>query len=411
MRLSKLFTRTLKEAPADDISKNAQFLTRGGYIYKNSAGIYSMLPLGWRVITKIANIIREEMNAIGGQEMFMPALVDKKYLEPTGRWNLDVGFFAKGQTDKEANFVMGWSHEDILTGMVSKFISSYKDLPFSTYQIQTKFRNEARPKSGLLRVREFIMKDLYSFHTTEEDLMKFYSGDAKEAYFKIFNRCGLHAIYTFAAGGVFTLNNTHEFQVLTDVGEDIIYVCSECEYAENKEVSKLAQNSICPKCAGVINEEKGVEVGNIFPLGTKYSKPLKLEYTDERGNKNLVVMGSYGIGLGRLMATVVEVSHDDKGIIWPEAIAPFRVHLISLNSNEEGENIYNELVESGVEVIYDDREDKMAGEKFADADLLGCPLRVIVSDKTLAKDSVELKYRKSGEIELVKIKDLAKALK
>ena len=406
MRLSKLFTRTLKEAPADDISKNAQLLTRGGFMFKNSAGIYSMLPLGWRVITKIANIIREEMDAIGGQEVFMPALVEKKYLEPTGRWNLDVGYFAKGQLDKEANFVMGWSHEDLLTGMVTKFISSYKDLPFSAYQIQTKFRNEVRPKSGLMRVREFIMKDLYSFHTTEDDLMRFYSEDAKEAYFKIFNRCGVHAIYTLAAGGVFTMSNTHEFQVLTDIGEDTIYVCSECEYAENKEVSKFTQGSICPKCGGVINEEKGVEVGNIFPLGTKYSKPLKLEYTDEKGEKHFVVMGSYGIGLGRLMATVVEVSNDDKGIIWPEAIAPFKVHLISLNSNDLAEKIYDNLIKSGVEVLYDDRDDKMAGEKFADADLLGCPLRIIVSEKTLANDSVEIKNRKTGEVEIVKIEDL-----
>ena len=409
MRLSKLFTKTTKEAPADDVSINAQYLTRGGFIYKNSAGIYSMLPLGWKVITKIANIIREEMDAIGGQEMFMPALVEKKYLEPTGRWNLDVGFFAKGQMDKEANFVMGWSHEDILTAIATRFVNSYKDLPFATYQIQTKFRNEARPKSGLLRVREFIMKDLYSFHTTEGDLMKYYN-EVAGAYHKIFERCGLHAIYTLAAGGVFTMSNTHEFQVLTNVGEDTIYVCSECEYAENKEISSLGQGSICIKCGGIMNEEKGVEVGNIFPLGTKYSKPLKLEYVDDKGNKNLVVMGSYGIGLGRLMATAVEVFHDDRGIIWPESIAPFRVHLISLDVNGEAEKIYNDLTKNGIEVLYDDRNDRSAGEKFADADLIGCPIRLVVSEKTLAKDSVELKRRKSSELELLKIKDLGKAL-
>ena len=409
MRLSKLFTRTTKEAPADDVSINAQYLTRGGFIYKNSAGIYSMLPLGWKVITKIANIIREEMDAIGGQEMFMPALIERKYLEATGRWNLDVGFFAKGQMDKEANFVMGWSHEDILTAIATRFINSYKDLPFATYQIQTKFRNEARPKSGLLRVKEFIMKDLYSFHASEDDLMKYYD-EVGVAYRNIFNRCGLHAIYTLAAGGVFTMRNTHEFQVLTSVGEDTIYVCSECEYAENKEISSLNQGSICVKCGGVMNEERGVEVGNIFPLGTKYSKPLKLEYTDDKGNKNFVVMGSYGIGLGRLMATVVEVLHDDKGIIWPESIAPFRVHLISLDVNGEAEKIYNDLIKDGVEVLYDDRDDRSAGEKFADSDLIGCPIRLVVSEKTLAKDSVEIKYRKSDEMELIKIKDLSKAL-
>jgi len=409
MRLSKLFTRTTKEAPADDVSINAQYLTRGGFIYKNSAGIYSMLPLGWKVITKIADIIREEMNAIGGQEMFMPALVEKKYLEPTGRWNLDVGFFAKGQIDKEANFVMGWSHEDILTAIATRFVSSYKDLPFATYQIQTKFRNEARPKSGLLRVREFVMKDLYSFHASEDDLMRYYD-EVKMAYHNIFNKCGLHAIYTLAAGGVFTISNTHEFQVLTSVGEDTIYVCSECEYAENKEISSLGQGSICTKCGGVMNEEKGVEVGNIFPLGTKYSKPLKLEYVDDKGNKNFVVMGSYGIGLGRLMATVVEVLHDDKGIIWPESIAPFMVHLISLDSNNEAEKIYDNLTKNGMEVLYDDRDDRSAGEKFADADLIGCPIRLVVSKKTLAQDSVELKYRKPDETKLIKIRDLQKSL-
>jgi len=220
----------------------------------------------------------------------------------------------------------------------------------------------------------------------------------------------LHAIYTLAAGGVFTMSNTHEFQVLINVGEDTIYVCSECEYAENKEISSLGQGSICIKCGGVMNEEKGVEVGNIFPLGTKYSKPLKLEYVDDKGNKNLVVMGSYGIGLGRLMATAVEVFHDDRGIIWPESIAPFRVHLISLDLNSEAEKIYNDLTKNGIEVLYDDRNDRSAGEKFADADLIGCPIRLVVSEKTLAKDSVELKRRKSSELELLKIKDLGKAL-
>jgi len=409
MRISKLFTKTIRETPTDDPSINAQYLTRGGFIYKNSAGIYTFLPLGWRVIEKIAQIIREEMNAIGGQEMFMSALVDKKFMEPTGRWDLDVGFFAKGQTDKEANFVLGWSHEDMLTAIATRYINSYKDLPVYAYQIQTKFRNEARPKSGLLRVREFIMKDLYSFHATEEDLMRYYD-EVKEAYFKIFSRCGLKTVYTLAAGGVFTISNTHEFQVLADVGEDTIYVCSECDYAENGEISKLRQSVTCPKCGGVINEEKGIEVGNIFPLGTKYSKPLKLEYTDEKGSKKFVVMGSYGIGLGRLMATAVEVSHDDKGIIWPESISPFKVHIVSLNSNNESDKIYDELVKNSIEVLYDDRDDKSAGEKFADADLIGCPVRLVVSEKTLAKDSVELKMRNSDETELVKIKDLVKQL-
>ena len=411
MRLSRLFTKTLREAPADELAVNAQLLTRGGFVFKNSAGIYSFLPLGWRVAQKIMNVIREEMNAISGQEMFMPALVEKKYMEPTARWDLDVGFFAKGKDDRESNFVLGWSHEEVLTAIAAKYIHSYKDLPFAAYQIQTKFRNEARAKSGLLRGREFMMKDLYSFHTTEKDLMNYYE-KVKEAYFKIFERCGLKTVYTLAAGGAFTISNTHEFQALSDVGEDTILMCLKCGYAENSEISELKNADTCPKCpstssgqaAGNIAEKKSIEVGNIFPLGTKYSAALGLEYVDENGNKNPVVMGSYGIGVGRLMATLVEVSNDMNGIIWPESVAPFKVHLVILDDRkEEAEKIYNDLTKAGVEVLYDDRSDKTAGEKFADADLIGCPWRVVVSNKTLDKNSVEIKRRNEKETKLVPI--------
>jgi len=411
MRLSRLFTKTLREAPADELAVNAQLLTRGGFVFKNSAGIYSFLPLGWRVAQKIMNVIREEMNAISGQEMFMPALVEKKYMEPTARWDLDVGFFAKGKDDRESNFVLGWSHEEVLTAIAAKYIHSYKDLPFAAYQIQTKFRNEARAKSGLLRGREFMMKDLYSFHTTEKDLMNYYE-KVKEAYFKIFERCGLKTVYTLAAGGAFTISNTHEFQALSDVGEDTILMCLKCGYAENSEISELKNADTCPKCpstssgqaAGNIAEKKSIEVGNIFPLGTKYSAALGLEYVDENGNKNPVVMGSYGIGVGRLMATLVEVSNDMNGIIWPESVAPFKVHLVILDDRkEEAEKIYNDCIAEGVEVLYDDRSDKTAGEKFADADLIGCPWRVVVSNKTLDKNSVEIKRRNEKETKLVPI--------
>ena len=405
MRLSKLFTKTLREAPADEEAKNAQLLLRGGFVFKNSAGIYSFLPLGWKVAQKIINIVREEMNAIDGQEMFMPALVEKKYMEPTGRWNLDVGYFAKGLEEKEASFVLGWSHEEVLTTIVSKFINSYKDLPFAAYQIQTKFRHEARAKSGLLRGREFIMKDLYSFHVDEKDFNEYYN-KAAEAYYRIFNRCGLKAIYTLAAGGVFTSGNTNEFQVLADIGEDTIYICDKCEYAENKEITKLEAGDKCPKCSGKIEEKKSIEVGNIFPLGTKYSKALGLDFVDEKGNKNPVVMGSYGIGIGRAMATIVETHNDEKGIVWPENIAPYKVHLVSLEQNEEAGKIYDELQNSGIGVLYDDREDKTAGEKFADADLIGCPVRVVVSKKTLEKDSVELKLRNEKEAKLMSLDKL-----
>ncbi|MEK7151246.1 MAG: aminoacyl--tRNA ligase-related protein [Patescibacteria group bacterium] len=406
MKLSQLFTKTTRENPADETSINAQLLERGGFVYKNSAGVYTFLPLGWRVMQKIATIIREEMNKIGGQEMFMPALVEKKYWDATGRWDVEVGFEARGKEEKTANFVLGWSHEDILTAIVSRYVSSYKDLPFASYQIQTKFRNEPRAKSGLLRGREFMMKDLYSFHTSEEDLQRYYE-EAKGAYHKIFHRCGLKAIYTLAAGGVFTANNTHEFQVVSDVGEDTIFVCSKCEYSENKEISKLEDGDQCPKCKGKIEKFKSIEVGNIFPYGDKYSKAINLQYTDELGDKKYVITGAYGIGLSRLMGTLVEVHHDENGPIWPEAVAPFRAHLIALTGAEiAAHELYEKLVHNGVDVLYDDRSDKTAGEKFADADLIGCSIRLVVSAKTLQQNGVEVKRRNEKEVKLVTLDEL-----
>lgn len=402
MLLSKLFTKTIKEVPSDEVAKNARLLIRGGFIYKNSAGVYSFLPLGWRVMGKIIKIIREEMDAIGGQEMFMPAMVEKKYLEATNRWNLDVGFDVITKKNPEAGFALGWTHEEVLTAIASKYVSSYKDLPFAAYQIQTKFRNEARAKSGLLRGKEFMMKDLYSFHADEKDLFEYYE-KVKEAYLKIFDRCHLRAIYTVAGGGAFTMSNTHEFQVLSEVGEDKIMLCSQCEYAENVEISKLKEKDSCPKCGGGggMFEEKAIEAGNIFPLGTKYSEAFNLKYIAPDGESKFVVMGSYGIGVSRLMAVITEVHNDEKGIIWPENIAPFKYHLIVLDGkNQEAEKIYEALMKRGEEVLFDDREDKTAGEKFADADLIGCPVRIVVSAKTLTEKSAEVKRRGKKEAKL-----------
>jgi len=409
MRQSQLFGQTLRENPKDETSSNARLLERGGFVYKNSAGVYSYLPLGFRVLEKIANIIREEMNAINGQEMFMPALVEKKYLDATGRWDVPIGFEAKGKNEKTANFVMGWTHEEVLTAIATKYINSYKDLPLAAYQIQTKFRNEPRAKSGLLRGREFIMKDLYSFHSSEADFWNYYE-KVKAAYFKIFNRCGLKSIYTIAPGGVFTSSSTHEFQVISSVGEDTILFCSKCEYAENKEISKLKNGGKCPKCEGKIRMESTIEVGNLFPLGTKYSKAFNLQFINLKGKKEYVIMGSYGIGLGRVMGTAVEIHHDNRGIIWPNTIAPFKVHLIEIPAKSESfvkkqaEKIYKDLIDKGIEVLYDDR-DKTAGEKFTDADLIGIPWRVVVSQKTLGKDSFELKQRNQKRTKLVKISE------
>lgn len=414
MRLSQIFTRTLKENPSGETAVNAQLLERAGFIYKNSAGIYSYLPLGWRVIQKICQIIRDEMNAIGGQELFMPALIEKKYFDATGRWDVEIGFKINDQkpmtNDQSARFVLGWTHEEVLTEIASKYINSYRDLPFAAYQIQTKFRNEPRARSGILRGREFMMKDLYSFHTSEDDLFRYYE-EVRGAYHRIFHRCGLKTTYTVAGGGDFTLSNTHEFQVIADVGEDTILVCYKCEYAENKEISKLNSGDQCPQCEGKIIEQKSIEVGNIFPLGTKYSRAFNLQYTDENGGKKDVVMGSYGIGIGRVMGTIVEIHHDDKGIIWPESVAPYKVHLIALEgSKKEADEIYEKILHQGTEILYDDR-DISAGEKFADADLIGCSVRLVVSKKTIDEKGVEFKRRDSDQIELVSLTRYPERLK
>lgn len=388
MRLSKLFTRTTRENPADEMAVNAQLLERAGFVYKNNAGIYTYMPLGFRVIENIKKIIREEMQAVGGTEILMPALIDKKYYEAAGRGDIKVGF-----KTGEDQFILGWSHEEILTAMVGRYISSYKDLPFSAYQFQTKFRNEARAKSGLLRGREFLMKDMYSFHASEHDFLEYYE-KAGKAYEKVFERCGLKAYYTLAAGGDFTTSNTHEFQVLTKSGEDLIYLCPKCSWAINKEIAE--QTTTCAKCGEELIEEKSIEVGNIFPLGTKYSDALHLQFTDEQGKKQAVIMGCYGIGLGRLMGTIVEVHHDDRGMIWPDSVAPFKIHLVALEGGfEDAEKLYT------AGILFDDRQDKSAGEKFADADLIGCPVRIVISKRSLEKNSVEIKLRSEAEAKLV----------
>lgn len=405
MLQSQLFTKTKKEAPKDEEAINAQLLERAGFIYKNSAGVYTFLPLGWRVIEKISQIIKEELNKIGSQEMFMPALHDKHYLSASGRWDVDVVFKVISGKDKNPSYNISWTHEEIIAEIATKYINSYKDLPFSIYQIQTKFRNEPRAKSGLLRGREFIMKDLYSFHKDENDLNEFYE-DIKRVYSKIFKRCGLKAYCTLAAGGEFTTNYTHEFQVLSLVGEDTIFACEKCEYAENSEISKLKDGGSCPKCGAKVKKEKSIEVGNIFPLGIKYSKAFNLKFVKENGDRDFVVMGSYGIGLSRVMGTIVETFHDDKGIIWPEAVAPFKAHLLSIK--KPADKIYNSLQKSGIEILYDDREDVSAGEKFADADLMGLPYRLVVSEKT--GDKVEVKKRNESKTELIDEKELAKLL-
>lgn len=414
MRQSQLFGKTLREDPKDEVAANAQLLERSGFVYKSMAGVYEYLPLGYRVLEKINGIIREEMNAIGGQCIFLSALQPKERWEKTGRWNSmrDIMYQFKDHSGREIGLAA--THEETLTEIAIRFIHSYKDLPLFLYQIQTKFRDEPRAKSGLIRGREFLMKDLYSFHFDEKDLDRFYK-IVDKAYMKIFKRCGLNIYLTEAGGGTFTKEFTHEYQVLSDAGEDVIYYCVKCRFAQNKEITLLKDGDKCPKCGGIISVGKSIEVGNIFKLGTKFSETFGLNYSDKEGNKKPVVMGSYGIGPGRLMATIVETLHDDKGIIWKESVAPFKIHLLLIGSvksqkfkslKRHAEKIYKELLAKGVDVLYDDRDEKTPGEKFADADLIGIPWRVVVSERMVEKGGLEMKARNAASGKMVSEREL-----
>ncbi len=413
MRQSQLFTKTRKEGPKDEASKNADLLIRGGFIHKELAGAYAYMPLGLRVLKRIEQVIREEMNLIGGQEIEMTALQDKSTWEKSGRWDdevLDVWFKTNLKSGGEIG--LATTHEEPLTALLSEYVSSYRDLPFSVYQFQTKFRNELRAKSGIMRGREFLMKDLYSFSRNAEEHESFYE-KVKAAYFKVFERVGLgeNTYLTFASGGSFS-KYSHEFQTVTDAGEDIVYLSKEKNLAINKEVFSDEVLDSLGVSKNEVVEQKAVEIGNIFTLGTKYSEPLGLNFTDENGEKKPVVMGSYGIGLGRVMGTVVETLSDTNGIVWPKEIAPFQVHLITLGTNtkEWSEEIYSTLEKEGIETLFDDR-DMRAGEKFADSDLIGIPTRVIIGDKSLESKMLEIKDRKTGEVKHMNLEDLIVEIK
>lgn len=404
MRQSQLFTKTRKEAPADEVAKNAQLLIRAGYIHKNMAGVYTYLPLGWRVINNINAIIREEMDAIGAQELFMPSLQDPALWKQTDRWSddtVDVWFKSELKAGGETGFA--WTHEEVATELMRQFVSSYKDLPFSAYHIQTKFRNEMRAKSGIMRTREFAMKDLYSFSATAEQHDTFYEMCA-DAYMRIFDRLGIgdKTYRTFASGGAFT-KFSHEFQTLAEAGEDVVYVNEEKGIAVNEEVLAEADLSELGVTRDELEKRKSIEVGNIFSLGTKFSEALGLMFTDEAGEKQPVIMGSYGIGPARSMGTVVDLLSDEKGIVWPESIAPYTVHLVGLNSDDAEvrdwtDALYTTLTQRGVSVLYDDRELR-PGEKFADSDLMGMPYRVIASKKAKEASVFEVVVRQTGEVE------------
>ncbi len=401
--MSQFFFKSVKEAPKDEISLNAKLLTKAGFVQKLSSGVYSYLPLGLRVLNKIENIIREEMNNIGGQELLMPALQAKEIWEESGRWGTaDYLYKLKDRQKKE--YALGATHEEVVSSIARKQIASYRDLPLYLYQIQTKFRDELRPKSGLLRTKEFSMKDLYSFHADEEDFKKYYE-QVKKAYLKIFKRCGFEkVIVSEAGGGSFTEEYTHEFQIPTEAGEDTIIFCPKGDYAKNREISEYKKGDKCPLCGKDLEEKKTIEVGNIFPLGTRFSKPMAINFIGRDGKKKPVIMGCYGIGPSRVMGAIVEISHDKNGIIWPEETAPFKIHLIELKG-ASGEKIYQDLQKRGIEVLYDDR-DISAGEKFADADLIGVPYRIVMSEKTIRADKIELKKRNKGATKLIKEEEI-----
>jgi len=401
MNQSQLFYKTRKETPSDADSINASYLIRAGFVEKHMAGVYGILPLGFKVLKKIENIIQEEMNAIGGQEILMNVLQPKELWDETGRWEEMKEIFYQMKDVRGKEIGLAPTHEEQVTDIVRNKINSYKDLPVALYQIQTKFRNEARAKSGLLRGREFIMKDLYSFHTDEKDFDAYYE-KAKEAYLKVFKRFGLeNTKIVEASGGVFS-KYSHEFQTLAPSGEDTIFYCDKCDFAQNKEIAEVSDGDKCPKCDGKIVKANSIEVGNIFPLKNKFSKAMGAKYLDQEGKEKEMIMGCYGIGLTRSFATVVEVLFDStkNKMTWPKEVAPFNVHLISLQKKDEAEKIYNDLVEKNIEVLYDDR-DVSAGEKFAEADLIGCPIRIIVSEKSLAAGGVEFVDNQVGETKVI----------
>lgn len=416
MKQSQLFTRTKKEAPADEVAKNAELLIRGGFIYKEMAGVYNFLPLGLRVLGNIIKIIREEMNAIGGQEVTLSSLQEKATWEPTNQWDdsqVDVWFKTKLKNETELGLAV--THEPAMTKMLKSFVQSYRDLPQYVYQFQTKFRNETRAKSGIMRCREFIMKDLYSFDLDEAAHLAFYE-KAKGAYKNIFQRAGIgHLTYlTFASGGMFS-KFSHEYQTITGAGEDTIYIDESKGIALNKEVYTDEVIESLGLSKETLVEQRAVEVGNIFTLGTRFSDALDLKYQTESGESTSVFMGSYGIGPGRLMGTIVEVLSDDKGIIWPEEVAPFEAHLLLLGENADtkvkADELYESLLSAGIEVLYDDRVGVMAGEKFADADLLGMPYRIVVSDRSLKENGAEIKKRTEEKGKVVKLEEVAELFK
>ncbi len=411
MLLSTLFTKTAKESSADAQSINADLLTRAGYIHKTMAGVYSYLPLGLRVLRRVEQVVREEMDFIGGQEVLLSALAPKETWMQTGRWDtLDVLF--KSVCGSDSEIALNPTHEEVVSPLAKSFVASHKDLPFACYQIQTKFRNEPRAKSGILRGREFLMKDLYSFHADQACLERFYE-KVQGAYDKIFDRLGLGAktYLTYASGGSFS-KYSHEYQVVLPSGEDTVYISVAAEakgkrIAINKEIFEEGK-TVCPVTGGSeFREDKASEAGNIFQLGTRFSEPFGLQYTNAKGERQTAVMGCYGIGISRLMGIIAEAFSDEHGLVWPAAVAPADIIIVPIAKEtiDEGYTrafeLYHTLMARGVRCLFDDRLGQSTGSRLADAELLGIPKRVLVSEKSLAAGGAEVKDRANGTVQIL----------
>lgn len=419
MLQSHLFTKTVREAPKDELTANAKLLARAGMVDKLMAGVYSYLPLGLRVLRKIERIVREEMDAVGGQEVLMPTLHPKTIWQKTGGWDsIDVLFKIKSRTEKE--YALGQSEEEVVTPLTMKHLASYHDLPASVYQIHWKYRDELRSKSGLLRGVEFLMKDMYSFHETQEDFERYY-GRVKESYFKVFQRAGLVAKATEASGGAFTKKISYEFMVLTDAGEDNILYCDTCEFCVNVEIATEKANDTCSRChKGTMLNAKASEVGNIFDLGQKYGTDFDLAFVNQKGERQYPIMGCYGIGISRLMGVIAEKYNDERGLIWPLSVAPFSVHIVALMGKDVEKNnevlmraqtLAGRLEKQGIETLVDDRTGLSAGQKFADSDLIGIPYRVVISEKNGGLQSFEIKERSKSESRSVSQEELISLLR
>lgn len=392
VRQAQLFGTVLRDPPKEADTVNHRLLVQGGFVDQLMAGVYSYLPLGFRVLKKVEQIVREEMNAVGGQEILMPVLHPKAIWEKTGGWSrIDVLFKIKSRTGKD--YALGQSEEEVVTPLVMGRVKTYKDLPLAVYQIHWKYRDELRAKSGILRGREFYMKDMYSFHENQDDFDRFYA-TVKEAYFRVFRRLGLVVKATEASGGTFSQKISYEFMVLTDAGEDDILTCNNCPFCVNIEIAKQKEGDYCPSCGhGTLAQAKASEVGNVFDLGQKYGKDFDLTFRGRDGKGHHAIMGCYGIGVSRLVGVIAEKFHDEKGIVWPATVAPFDVHLLSLRADEEALRVANMLAEDGFSVLLDDRPEQSAGEKFAESELIGIPVQVVVSERGVKNGEVEIRPR------------------